>query len=162
MLQNRRFFVTMGSKNSRWRRQKNGLAQGSVLAPILFNIYTNDQPANPHTRRFIYADDTAVAAQGKTFEEVEEKLTKALSELAIYYEDNNLTPNPSKSQVCACAFHLRNRQAKRKLKVSWQEQELEHCSTPKYLGVKLDRTLTFKHHCHDTKKKVCARNNILR
>lgn len=76
MLQNRCFFVQLRSKNSQWRRKKNGLTQGSVLAPILFNIYTNDQPASSYPRRFIYAADTAVAAQGNTFEEVEERLMK--------------------------------------------------------------------------------------
>lgn len=37
-----------------------------------------------------------------------------------------------------------------------------HVDTPKYLGVKLDRTLIFKAHCEDMKLKVCARNNIIR
>lgn len=151
----------MWSKNSRWGRQKNGLAQRSVLAPILFNIYTKDQPANPQTRIFIYADNTTVVAQGKTFEEVEEKFTKALSELAIYCDDNNFTPDPSKSQVCA--FRLRNRQAKRtKLKVTWQGQELEPCSTPKYLGWNWRELSHLNISVMTPRMKKCARNNILR
>ena len=32
------------------------LAPGSVLSPILFNIYTNDQTIHDGTRNFIYAD----------------------------------------------------------------------------------------------------------
>ena len=60
MLENRRFFVVLNGKKSRWRRQRNGLPQGSVLAPMLFNIYTNDQPIHTDTRSFIYADDRRV------------------------------------------------------------------------------------------------------
>jgi hypothetical protein len=37
MLSNRYFQVFLGDKSSRWRRLNNGLPQGSVLAPILFN-----------------------------------------------------------------------------------------------------------------------------
>lgn len=160
MLQNRRFFVTLHGKKSRWRNQKNGLPQGSVLSPLLYNIYVNDQPTHPDLKRFIYADDTALCAQGKTFEEVEEKLQEALELLSEYYLDNHLNPNPSKTQVSS--FHLRNKEAGRQLNVTWKGIQLEHCSDPKYLGIRLDRTLSFKKHCQELKGKVSARNNILR
>ena len=101
MLENRLFFVELGSKKSRWRRLKNGLPQGSVLAPLLFNIYTNDQPRTEGTRRFIYADDLGVSAQHSDFKVVEDRLSMALDELTPYYEANHLRANPSKTQM-AC------------------------------------------------------------
>ena len=80
--------------------------------------------------------------------------------MSIYYSGNHLKPNPAKTQICC--FHLRNRDAKRKLNVTWNGLELDHYPNPIYLGVTLDRTLSFKQHALNTKPQVNTRNNILR
>ncbi len=71
LLVNRRFYVEIDRKKSRWHTQRNGLPQGSVLAHVLFNIYTNDQPEYPNIRRFIYADDLCIATQSNSFSDIE-------------------------------------------------------------------------------------------
>ncbi|XP_030851787.1 uncharacterized protein LOC115928578 [Strongylocentrotus purpuratus] len=159
MMQNRRFFVELDGQKSRWRKQKNGLPQGGVLAPTLYNIYTADIPSTENTRNFIYADDTCITAQHSTFEAVELHLNTALASLSEYYRANYLRANPSKTQVCV--FHLKNREAKRELKLKWNNVQLNHCEHPVYLGVKLDRTLSFKKHIEKTIGKVESRNAII-
>ena len=115
MLSNRRFYVELNNERSRWRKHKNGLPHGSVLSPILFNSYTNDQPIHDETRYFIYADDPCVTAQYSSFTEVETTIGHALDELTQYYSSNSLRANPDKTQVTA--FHLRNKESNRSLKV---------------------------------------------
>ena len=51
--------TTSDSKQSRLRRLENGVRQGSVLVPLLFNIYTYDFPSLI-SRKFDYADDLAL------------------------------------------------------------------------------------------------------
>ena len=115
MLRNRRFFVMLNNKRSRVRLQKNGLPLGSALAPLLYNIYTNDQPLDPEIKRFVYADNLCVTSQHSTFTAVKKSLTNALNGLQVYYAENSLKANPSKTQVCS--FHLKNREANRPLNI---------------------------------------------
>ena len=60
LLSNSRFFVQLNDTTSRRRSRKNGLPQGSVLATLLFNIYTNDQHMATDCNWFIYADDVCI------------------------------------------------------------------------------------------------------
>ena len=59
---------------------------GSVLAPTLFNIYTNDQSVHYGTRSFIYAADLCITAQYQSFKKVEETIEEALDNMTTYYK----------------------------------------------------------------------------
>ena len=152
MLESRRFLVVMNGKKSPWRQQRNGLPQGSVLAPMLFNIYTNDQPIHADTRSFIYADDLCIASQWNDFNNIEASLASALSTMTTYYDTKQLRANPSKTQVCV--FHLWNREDKRELNVVCNGTRLSNQTTPEYLRIHLDRTLCYKTHIEKTHIKV--------
>ena len=68
-------------------------------------------------------------------------------ELTQCYRNKSLRENPDKTQVTA--FHLRIKEAKRELVVTWNRTVLQNTAHPKYLGVTLDRTLSYKKHIHE-------------
>ena len=76
-----------------------------------------------------------------------------------YYQVNSLRANPEKNTVTA--FHLRNKEAKRSLRVMWNKTKLDKSTHTKYLGVTLDKSLNYKQHIRNTKMKVATRNYLL-
>ena len=68
----------------------------------------------------------------------------------------------SHTKTVTAAFHLNNREAKRELKVYNSGRILPFCPIPTYLGVKLDRSLTFCHHLVALRKKLSSRVTLLR
>ena len=71
LVQNRIFTPTTGDNKQNWvRRLKNGVPQGSVLAPLLFNIYTYDLPSMIF-RKFVYADDLILLHSSGNWKDLE-------------------------------------------------------------------------------------------
>ena len=68
----------------------------------------------------------------------------------------------SHTKTVTAAFHLNNREAKCELKVYNNGGLLPFCPTPTYLGIKLDRSLTFHHHLVALRKKLSSRVTLLR
>ena len=86
LLRNRSFTLTIGNgAPSRLRRLKNGVPQGSVLAPLLFNIYTHDLPVTV-ARKFVYADDLAIMHSAEDWQSLEGTLTQDMANLSSYLQ----------------------------------------------------------------------------
>ena len=160
LVRNRSFTLTTGdSKQSRLRCLKNGVPQGSVLAPLLFNIYTYDLPSMI-SRKFAYADNLALLHSSGNWKDLEGTLSQDMSTLLAYLQTWWL--KLSHTKTVRAAFHLNNREVKRELKVYNNDRLLPFYPTPIYLGVKLDRSLTFRHHLVALRKKLSSSVTLLR
>ena len=160
LVRNRSFTLTTGdSKQSRLRRLKNGVPHGSVLAPLLFNIYTYDLPSMISIK-FAYADDLALLHSSGNCKHLEGTLSQDMSTLSAYLQICRL--KLSHTKTVTVAFHLNNREAKCELKVYNNCRLLPFYPTPTYLAVKLDKSLTFRHHLVALRKKISSRVALLR
>ena len=94
------------------------------------------------------------------WKDLEETLSHDMSTLSSYLQTWRL--KLSHAKTVTAAFHLNNRETKCELKVYNNDRLLPFCPTPNYLGVKLDRSLTFYHHLVALLKKLSSRVTLLR
>ena len=108
---NRSFTHTTGNgQRSRLRRLKNGVPQGSILEPLLFNMYTSDLLTTIY-RKYAYADDLAIMHADGDWQAVEGVLSKDMATLGEYLPTWKLKLSTTKT--VSAVFHLNNKEAKR-------------------------------------------------
>ena len=91
---------------------------------------------------------------------MEDTLSQDITTLSGYLQTWRL--KLSSLNTVMAAFYLNNRKAKRELNVYHNSNLLPPCPVPTYLGVKLNRSLTFRHHLEALRKKLSTRVALLR
>ena len=112
------------------------------------------------SRKFAYADNLALLHFSGNWKDFEDTLNQNISTLSAYLQTWRL--KLSHTKTVTAAFYLNNREFKRELKVYNNDRLLPFCPTPIYLGVKLDRSLMFRHHLVALRKKLSSRVTLLR
>ena len=160
-LRGRSTYVEFRGQRSKYRRVKQGVPQGGVLSPALFNYYLSTLPTPPDDIQVVsYADDITVMAQGKKPGPVCKHLSTYLDKIADWFQERNLILSPAKSTVTL--FTTWTKQMNRTWKVTMGGHTLPTNPRPKILGVIFDKQLSFAPHARSTSEKVSQRNNILK
>ena len=112
------------------------------------------------SQKYGYADDLALLYASRDWKAVEETLGRNMTTLSGYLHTWRL--KLSNAKTVTAAFHLNNREAKRALNVYNNGNLLPPCPVLTYLGVKLDRSLIFRHHLEALRKKLSSQVALLR
>ena len=160
LVRNRSFTLTTGdSKPNRLRHLKNGVPQGLILAPLLFNISIYDLPSVT-SKKYAYAQDLAILHSFGDRKVLKRTLNEDMTTLSANFQTWWLKLSHAKTEMAA--FHLHNSEAKPELKVKNNGKILLFCPVPTYLGAKLDTALTYRHHLKALRKKLFKRFSLLR
>ena len=98
-LTSRKQRVRINSTYSSWLEITSGVPQGSVLGPLLFNIYINDLTffiEDSHLCNF--ADDNTLYASDFKLDRVISRLENDMQKTLVWFESNMMVANPSKFQ----------------------------------------------------------------
>lgn len=145
MLQSRRVQTTLLDQTVEVRATR-GCAQGGVLSPLLWNLVANKllkilNGAGIYTQG--YADDIVIVIAGKFMSTLTELMQRALKTVELWCLDENLTVNPSKTTIVP---FTRKHGVLKERPPKLFGLDLVWSSEAKYLGVIIDRTLTWNAH----------------
>ena len=155
--------VKINSNYSSWKEILDGVPQGSVLGPLLFNIFINDLFLFIENSEICnYADDNSLTVADKYIGNIISKLESDVEILNSWFIDNGMLLNGDKCQFMLIGPSRVIRNYTEKITIA--NNTITECKTGKLLGVTFDNELTMnehiKHICKQASNKLYALSRI--
>ena len=147
-LKGRRQRTRVNDTFSSWLVLKNGVPQGSILGPLLFNIFLNDMFYFIKDAKMAnYADDNTVYTSKNNIEDLLKTLEDETSVIIGWFRINEMKPNNDKCHLKVCNHN--------QLSVTLGKEKIETSDSVELLGVMIDKNLNFTDHL----SKLCKLAN---
>ena len=148
----------VGSAYSKWSNIRRGIPQGSILSPLLFNIFINDVFMIIEQSDICnFADDNTLYSCGKSLTDIKENLVSDTKSILNWFKLNSLKANLGKFQFMILGDRSHH---KRELKIN--SIKVEASDDVLLLGITIDKKLTFKQRCENPCRKAQYKLHALR
>ena len=141
-LSNRQQIVNINGINSDWLNVIRGVPQGTVLGPLLFNIYVNELSKVTNCRITQYADDTCIFVSGKNARLICQELSEGINSVIDFLEEHELMINVQKTKFMILGAKANINRAQ-DISIQVRGTRIEQTKSAKYLGVVLENDLSF-------------------
>lgn len=148
-LSERFFQVKVENDLSEYHLVQAGVPQGSVLGPTLYLIYTADIPFSENVILATFADDTALLSSHQNPTEASTQLQTSLNILETWLRKWRIKVNEEKS--VHITFTLRHTTSP---DVILNGKVIPNKDTVRYLGIHLDKRLTWRDHITKKRKEL--------
>ena len=147
-LKGRQQCVKINGTHSTFHTILAGVPQGSILGPVLFNLFINDFYSFIHnTSPHGYADDNTLSKVADSRDQVVEDLTKDANISIDWLTDNDMIANPSKFQVIF-PTKLKDQQS---IDIKIKDKTISSKNEVEILGLTIDENLKFEKYI----SKIC-------
>ena len=148
-LKNRWQRTKINTSFSSWSELITGVPQGSVLGPLLFNIYLNDLfLIFESTDACNYADDTTLHKSDPILQTVLDNLEQDSCKAIKWFEDNYMKFNADKCHLLIAGLKHE------KVSIKVGDEIIESSDEEKLLGILIDSNFKFKSHIAKLCKKA--------
>ena len=150
-LTDRRQMVQIDDRKSDMATVEFGVPQGSILGPVIFNLYVADLQKELQCDCYQYADDTTFYVHSKPgdLDSSAAQINKTIARLKNYSKNCNLALNPTKTNWMLIStpqmarYHSLEEQD---LPIVCGDSALKRISCTKLLGVHMDQHLAWNKH----------------
>ena len=128
-----------------------GVPQGSILGPILFNIFINDLVYFIKSDLGNYADDNTISDGAYNIPDLVQTLEDESNNAIEWFKRNQMIVNPDKFQAIILS---RNSSQQGTYTLKFDKHEIQTSSEVTLLGIEIDNKLNFKKHIHVLVKRA--------
>jgi len=116
-----------------------------VLGPLLFLIYINDLPVSisKTAKSILFTDDTSITVTNENKTEFRYTLQLAMIEISNWFQSNRLTLNYEKTHLL---HFVTKKQAEIQQQIVISNTVIKNISNTRFLGLIIDKTLSWKDH----------------